>query len=126
MAEEHAGTARFLTVYIKEAHPTDEWQMSSNEREGVCYAQPRTTEERCAIARDFAARHAWTIPMLVDPITNPADEVYAGWPERLYVIDADGTIAFKGDTGPFGFEPEEVEAWLELRRGAQSSSAAGG
>jgi hypothetical protein len=120
MASEHADVANFLTVYIKEAHPTDEWQMDSNEREGVCYPQPRTIE------RDFAARHAWTIPLLVDPMTNAADEAYAGWPERLYVIDADGAIAFKGDMGPFGFEPEEVEAWLVARRAMPANVGAGG
>jgi hypothetical protein len=43
---------------------------------------------------------------------NAADELYAGWPERLYVIGADGRIAYKGKTGPFGYHPEEVEAWL--------------
>jgi hypothetical protein len=34
--------AEFLTVYVREAHPTDEWQMKSNLKEDVCYAQPKT------------------------------------------------------------------------------------
>src|SRR6202035_2296742 len=34
--------ADFLTVYVREAHPTDEWQMKSNVKEDVCYAQPKT------------------------------------------------------------------------------------
>ena len=33
-------------------------------------------------------------------------------PERLYVIDEQGKIAYKGKVGPFGYEPDEVEAWL--------------
>jgi len=41
-----------------------------------------------------------------------AEELYASWPERLYVIGTDGRIAYKGQTGPFGFEPDEVDAWL--------------
>lgn len=115
MAREHADRADFVGVYIQEAHPTDEWQMTSNETDGVCYAQPTTLAERQAIARDFVARSEWTIPLLVDGIDNAADQLYAGWPERLYVIAADGTIAYKGEPGPFGFEPEEVEAWLSAR-----------
>jgi peroxiredoxin len=54
--------------------------------------------------------------MLVDRMENAADEIYAGWPERLYVIDASGKIAYKGETGPFGYHPEEVEAWLDERK----------
>ena len=104
-----------MTVYIKEAHPTDEWQMSSNEKDGVCYPQPRTLADRVAIARDFVERSEYTIPMLVDSIENTADELYAGWPERFYIVDEKGIIAYKGATGPFGFEPEEVEAWLATR-----------
>jgi hypothetical protein len=115
MARDHAARARFLTIYIKEAHPTDEWQMDSNEEEGVCYPQPKTLAERVAVAREFVQRHDFEIPLLVDPMSNPADELYAGWPERLYVIDERGIIAYKGATGPFGFEPEEVEAWLVAR-----------
>jgi hypothetical protein len=104
--------AEFLTIYIKEAHPTDEWQMDSNEKEGVCYAQPRSFEQRVAIANDFARRFDFPIPMLVDGIENRADSIYAGWPERFYVIDERGTIAFKGKPGPFGYDPAEVESWL--------------
>jgi hypothetical protein len=116
MAAEHAHHARFLTIYIKEAHPTDEWQMDSNEVEGVCYSQPYTTDERVAIARDFTARYAYPIELAVDPIENPADALYAGWPERLYVIDATGVIRYKGEPGPFGFDPDGVEAWLAALR----------
>jgi hypothetical protein len=105
----------FLTVYIREAHPQDEWQMTANEKEGVCYRQPHTTAARVAIAGDFQSRFHYELPLLVDPIENPADQIYAGWPERFYILAEDGRIAYKGETGPFGFHPEEVEAWLAQR-----------
>jgi type I thyroxine 5'-deiodinase len=114
MATKYGAHADFLTVYIKEAHPTDEWQMPSNETESVCYLQPRTTEQRVAIASDFTQRFHYSIPLLVDPIENEANRLYAGWPERLYVIE-DGVIRYKGGPGPFDFHPEEVEDWLEKR-----------
>ena len=115
MHERYGDRAGFLTVYIKEAHPEDEWQMDENETEDVCYPQPKTTEQRLAIANDFVERFDFPIPVLVDPIENPVNRVYAGWPERLYVIDEQGKIAYKGATGPYGFHPEEVEAWLAKR-----------
>ena len=111
--------AEFVTIYIKEAHPTDEWQMDNNEKEGVCYAQPRDFEQRVAIANDFARRFEFPIPLLVDGIENRADSIYAGWPERFYVIDERGTIAFKGKPGPFGYDPGEVENWLRAHRDAK-------
>ena len=114
MQAKYGAQVDFVTLYIKEAHPEDEWQMESNETEGVCYPQPRTTEQRLAIARDFLARHKYEIPLLVDPIENQANAIYAGWPERLYVIE-NGAIVYKGGPGPFEFKPEELEAWLAKR-----------
>ena len=37
------------------------------------------------------------------------------WPERFYILDEAGTIVYKGEPGPFGYHPEEVEAWLGKR-----------
>ena len=115
MHAQYGSNVNFLTVYIKEAHPTDEWQMKVNEKENVCYAQPKTTRDRVAIANDFVKRFQFHLPLLVDPIENPANTVYAGWPERFYVIDEKGTIVYKGGPGPFEFKPEEVFQWLETR-----------
>jgi type I thyroxine 5'-deiodinase len=117
MHRQYGDRVDFLTVYIKEAHPEDEWQMDSNVDEGVCYPQPKTTEQRVAIARDFSERFDYPVPLLVDAIDNHANAVYAGWPERLYVLDEGRTIVYKGEPGPFGFHPEEVEAWLANRFG---------
>jgi hypothetical protein len=105
----------FLTIYIKEAHPTDEWQMPSNRDEDVCYMQPRTTAQRVAIARDFIRRFDYHLPLLVDPIDNTANQIYAGWPERLLIVDEHGRIAYKGKPGPFDYHPEEVAGWLARR-----------
>jgi type I thyroxine 5'-deiodinase len=112
----------FLTVYIKEAHPEDEWQMDSNEKEGVCYPQPKTLEQRLRIANDFVRRFDYDVPLLVDDIDNAANHLYAGWPERFYIFDETGTIVYKGEPGPFGFHPEEVEAWLAERFAGTASA----
>ena len=115
MQRRYGAHADFLTVYIKEAHPLDEWQMDSNVEEDVCYRQPKTLAERVAIANDFVSRFRYPLPLLVDDMDNAANGLYAGWPERLYVIEPSGAIVYKGEPGPFGFHPEEVEAWLAQR-----------
>lgn len=115
MHDRFSDQVQFLTIYIKEAHPEDEWQMDSNEDQGICYKQPNSLPQRVAIARDFVERFEYGVPMLVDPMDNAAEEAYAGWPERLYVIDEAGNVAYKGGVGPFKFDPDELEAWLEAR-----------
>ena len=118
MRKRYGDRARFLTLYIKEAHPLDEWQMESNEKESVCYPQPKTTAERVRIANDFVKRFHYETPLMVDPIENPANAAYAGWPERFYILDEASMIVYKGKPGPFGYHPEEVEAWLAKRFGS--------
>jgi len=123
MSKKYGERARFVTVYIEEAHPRDEWQMTSNEKEDVCYTQPRSLAERVTIANDFVKRFSYKIPLLVDGMDNAANALYAGWPERFYIVGTDGRIAYKGKTGPFGYHPEEVEAWLAANLGAGGGGA---
>ena len=115
MYERYGERVGFLTVYIKEAHPLDEWQMDSNVKESVCYPQPQSLAQRVAIANDFVKRFSYRVPLAVDGMENPANAAYAGWPERFYIVDEKGLIVYKGKPGPFGYHPEEVEAWLAQR-----------
>jgi type I thyroxine 5'-deiodinase len=112
MHEDYGDRVAFKTIYIREAHPVDEWQMDSNVEENVCYRQPRSLEERVAIANDFVKRFDYPLPLIVDTMDDRTEKLYAGWPERFYIIDSRGIIVYKGKPGPFGFHPEEVEAWL--------------
>lgn len=93
--------------------------MDSNEKEkdNVCYAQPKTIEQRVAIANDFTQRFKFRVPFGIDEMSNAANDAYAAWPERLYVIDENGRIAYKGGMGPFHYDPKEVLAWLASRFG---------
>ncbi len=115
--------ADFLTVYVREAHPTDEWQMKSNVKDDVCYAQPKTLEQRVAIAKDFTTRFKFPLPFGVDDMSNAADNVYAAWPERLYVIDETGHVVYRGGMGPFNYKPVEVREWLAAKYGAVKHEA---
>jgi hypothetical protein len=109
--------ADFLTVYVREAHPTDEWQMKSNVKEDVCYVQPKTMDQRLAIANDFVKRFSFPLPFGVDDMSNAVNDVYAAWPERLYIVDEAGRIAYRGGMGPFKYNPKEVRDWLAAKYG---------
>ena len=128
MHAKHGDRATFLTIYIKEAHPEDEWQMGVNEDEGVCYMQPTTLDERAAIARDFIEETDFGLELVMDSMDDAVEEAFAAWPERLYVID-DGVVAYKGGMGPMDFDPDELDAWLDTnlteRSGAETEPGNG-
>ena len=50
------------------------------------------------------------LPTLVDDVDDAVNAAYAAWPDRLYLVDVDGRIAYHGGRGPFGFAPDELEA----------------
>ena len=121
--EDYKDHADFLTIYVREAHPTDEWQMKSNVKDDVCYAQPKTLEQRVAIANDFTKRFKFPLPFGIDDMSNAANDAYAAWPERLYIVDESGHIAYRGGMGPFHYTPAEVREWLATRYGAVKHEA---
>jgi hypothetical protein len=91
--------------------------MKSNLKEDVCYAQPTTLEQRLAIGNDFTKRFKFPLPFGVDDMSNAANDAYAAWPERLYIVDESARIAYRGGMGPFSYNPKEVRAWLAARYG---------
>ena len=99
-------------MYIQEAHPSDVWQMAVNLRQNVVFASPKSYEERGEIAGACVRNLHLKIPALLDPFENPTERAYTGWPDRLYVIDRDGRVAYKSKPGPFGFHPAEMEPVL--------------
>lgn len=80
---------------------------------------PTTLARRREVAATCSSELALTIPRVVDDLGDTVDGLYAAWPERLFVVGRDGRIAYAGGQGPFGFAPEEVEAWLASRFGTQ-------
>ncbi len=96
-------------MYIREAHPEDEWQIPVNHTDDVVFMQPTTYEERAEVAEACVQRLNLKMPTLLDTIDDEVDKKYAALPERLYVIDADGVVTHQGGPGPFGFDPEAWE-----------------
>ena len=103
----------FFVVYIREAHPTDEWQVESNESEGVLFEQPTTLAARSEIAQVCSLKLELSIPTLIDDIENSTDRKYYALPDRLYLIGRDGRVAYRGGPGPFGFVAAELEGAID-------------
>jgi len=101
-------------VYIQEAHPTDGWQVPDNVRQNVLVARPRTLDERSHVAQTCMANLSLRLPAVVDTLDNATDNAYKAWPDRFYLIDADGDVVYKSGPGPFGFHAGEVERVLEI------------
>lgn len=116
MYERYRNDVAFLIVYIGEAHPSDAWQLPSNVRDRVVYASPANDDERSELAGVCVTRLGIKLPALVDRFDDATDTAYSGWPDRLYLIDRQGRIAYKSNPGPFGFKPAELEAALKAHK----------
>jgi len=99
-------------VYITEAHPSDVWQMQSNIKEKVVFASPKDEEERALVAGACVRKLDIQIPAVIDEFGNSTEQAFTGWPDRLYLIDAKGHVAYKAKPGPFGFKSDELRAAL--------------
>jgi hypothetical protein len=99
--------AQIYVMYIREAHPV------GGPRPPPARFQipdPKTLEERRRVAREFADEVKISVPILVDGIDDRVERAYAGWPDRIYIIDGGGKIIFKGEPGPGGFRPSLGQA----------------
>jgi len=86
--------------------------MAINVREQIVFADPKTFEERTAVAESCIRKLGINIPAVVDDLGDGVEAAYTGWPDRLYVIDRDGKVAFKSAPGPYGFAPARMEDTL--------------
>lgn len=87
--------------------------MQSNIKDKVVYASPKSEDERVALAGACVRKLGIKFPALVDTYDNAVENSYTGWPDRIYLIDRDGRVAYKSKAGPFGFHPEELRSALE-------------
>ena len=110
--EQYGNQVEFLVVYITEAHPSDVWQTENNFRDKVVFASPRNEGERASLAGTCVRKLGIKIPALLDEFGNSTEGAYTAWPERIYLIDRNGKVAYKSKPGPFGFKPDELQAAL--------------
>lgn len=108
--EQYENQVEFLVVYITEAHPSDVWQTKSNFRDKVVFASPRNEDERASVAGTCVRKLGIKIPALLDEFGNSTESAYTAWPDRIYLIDRSGKVAYKSKPGPFGFKPDQLLA----------------
>ncbi len=97
--------ANFLMVYIEEAHP-------GNTVAGMEVHAATTIEEKQALA-ELCTSGNLSLPTVLDKLDNAVEIAYAAFPDRIYVLDADGVIRYKTTPGPFGWDVAESAAALE-------------
>ncbi|CAJ1060372.1 type I iodothyronine deiodinase isoform X3 [Xyrichtys novacula] len=97
----------FLVIYVAEAHSTDGWAFTNN----YDINQHRNLEDRLSAARILVQKDP-LCPVVVDEMDNTAAIKYGALPERLYVLQ-DGKVVYRGDVGPWGYNPMEVRSLLE-------------
>jgi type I thyroxine 5'-deiodinase len=100
-------------VYIREAHTSDVWQDPDNVDDHVVFASPKNFDERSEMGKMCLVKLGIQFPAVIDSFDNSTERNYTGWPDRLYVIDRDGRVAFKTRPGPFGFRPKGVADTLQ-------------
>lgn len=89
--------------------------MPVNEKDKVVYEDPKAYEDRAELASTCAVNLGIEFPALVDGIDNATEQAYTGWPDRLYLIDKQGRVAYKSAAGPFGFKPNDLEAAIKMQ-----------
>jgi hypothetical protein len=108
--------AKFLTIYIEEAHAKDEWyfhESSVTTEFKTEIAVHKTLSERIAAASTFREKtKVKELEMVCDSMRGDMVTRYGAWPERLYII-VDGVVVYKGGMGPFDYRLYEVREWLE-------------
>ena len=114
MHKRYGDRVAFLAVYVREAHPTDGWRMESNDKVGISILQPQGKSDRLAVAKTCCSALELTMPLLVDDMNDRVGHAYSAMPDRMYLIDQNGRVAYKGGRGPFGFQPGELEQSLVM------------
>jgi hypothetical protein len=110
---------QFLSIYIREAHPVDGWWLGEGifalamklykSNAAVDVIDPKTIEERRAVAGNCEQSLKYGIRTYVDEMDDAVNKAYAAWPTRLYLIGLDGRVVYHGGLGPFGFHPDKLE-----------------
>jgi hypothetical protein len=109
----HGKTIEFYVVYIREAHAADGARPM-----GDTVNEPKTFGERLSVASSCRVDLGLKLPMLIDDMKNSTDTAYAAMPDRLFLVDTKGKIAYAGARGPRGFVPAELEAAIKRLLGA--------
>lgn len=77
----------FVVVYVRDPHPGEPAYRQ--------YVQPQNLEQRRQYARQLAATRSMKTTVVVDTMDDAVSEQFGSLPNMVYVIDRNGTIAYK-------------------------------
>jgi hypothetical protein len=105
----------FLLIYIAEAHPGQILSVPQEDGSEELRVIPlvATEPELMRNLKGLMRLGKLTLPAVVDTSDASLNSAYAGYPNRIYVIGADGIVRFKGAPGPTGFKVPDLDAWLK-------------
>jgi hypothetical protein len=86
--------------------------MQSNIKDQVVFASPKNEDERAYVAGLCVTKLGIKFPAVIDEFGNSTEHAYTGWPDRMYLLEPGGRIAFKSKPGPFGFVTDQLAAAL--------------
>jgi len=124
-SKEYSTKAKFLNIYIEEAHPTDGWYIEGSK---YILAQHKTIEERFHAAQllkkefeninnqlhdnqDEQDKSEDQI-IIVDDINNIISQLFGAIPERMAII-YQNKLFYLGGKGPFDYSIEKCENALK-------------
>eukprot|EP00041_Stephanoeca_diplocostata_P011082 m.179980 g.179980 ORF g.179980 m.179980 type:complete len:102 (+) comp18404_c0_seq1:571-876(+) len=99
--------------------------MDENTIEGVCFKQPKTMAQRCALAKkfhdDFLVNASdRDVALLVDDMDNTVELAFEARPEKLVAI-RNGVVVFHTGIGPYQYSVGQLERWLAQECGDKSA-----
>ncbi len=111
MYETYTDRVKFVLVYVREAHPNDSGRPAArpNTLEGIdlqAAASYEQKEEYGALCVRKLDIHFTTV---IDGMDAKVEQDYTALPDRMYLVDKAGKIAYKSEPGPHGFLPEDLE-----------------
>jgi len=95
--------------------------MQSNIRDNVVLPSPKNAEERASVAGTCVRKLGIKFPAVLDEFGNSTETHYTAWPDRIYLIDQRGRVAYKSLPGPFGFHTSDLAAALSRVMKTQSA-----
>lgn len=118
IVHKYSSIVDFLTIYISEAHASDQWHFGTNPFQVRAH---RSLDDRIMatflLKKEFE-KYGWKESLMTiaaDPMNNQARKLYTALPERFGVIK-EGKIEFLSKVGSENYLVSNLEDWLENYR----------
>ena len=112
----------FYLIYIREAHSTDKWQSTRNEREGITLPAAATMDERHDHAALCLRKLHIEFPTLLDSMNGSAEKAYEAWPSKAYLVDRQGRVVFSSGLSELDFKPSQLETAIRKESAPANAS----